>query len=83
MTMSLSFNLKVEMLKLIHEDQDINKALGNLVSFKTVHFKCIAVECLVNNVLDKVLENDKFLDVAMRKIGSRMQQEQVSPLYVF
>ena len=81
--MSLSFNLKVEMLKLIHEDQDINKALGNLVSSKTVHFKCIAVECLANNVLDKVLENDKFLDVAMRKIGSRMQQEQVSPLYVF
>ena len=31
MTMSLSFNLKVEMLKLIHDDKDINKALGNVV----------------------------------------------------
>jgi len=28
-------------------------------------------------MLEKMLENAKFLDIAMRKIGARMQQEQV------
>ena len=78
----MSFSLKVEMLKLIHNDKDIHKALGSVVSLKHVYLQLLTVECLVNNVLDKVLEDDRFLDVAMRKIGSRMQQEQVQRVIV-
>jgi len=74
--MSVSFNLKLELLKLIHEDLDINKALGKFCIFYFV-FHLLTVECLANNIVEKVLGNPNFLDVAMRKIGSRMQQEHV------
>ena len=37
----------------------------------------LTVECLAKNILDKILDNPTFLDVAMRKIGTRMQQEHV------
>ena len=42
------------------------------------NFDLFTVESLVDNMLDKVLEHPRFLDIAMRKIGTRMQQEHVS-----
>ena len=44
------------------------------------NFDLFTVESLVDNMLDKVLEHPRFLDIAMRKIGTRMQQEHVSDL---
>ena len=75
----MSFNLKTELLKLIHDDKDINKALCE-TSITCHCFISIVhvVECLVNKMLEKVTVHPDFLDIAMRKIGSGMQQDHVS-----
>ena len=73
----MSFNLKSEVLRLIHDDKDIQVALSD----HTLYFSCFSysftVQCLSEKMLEDMLGQPKFLDIAMRKVGARMQQEQV------
>jgi hypothetical protein len=40
-----------------------------------------AVESLSDELLEKMLAHPKFLDVAMKKVGSRIEYEHVSELF--
>ena len=79
--MSFEFNLKKEVLSLIHHDFDIRKAIGNLSVILNDLLITFSVESLSNEMLEKMLEHPRFLDIAMRKVGARIEYEHV--LYTF